>query len=101
MVFAPIPHKSAPRRRSAALPTLLVLATAAAFALSTPALAAEGKAGSNEALLVGQIVLLITVGRLLGEAMLRLGQPAVMGQLLAGILLGPSVLGLLWPDAQH
>ena len=31
--------------------------------------------------------------------MQRLGQPAVMGQLLGGILLGPSVLGLIWPDA--
>ena len=24
-----------------------------------------------------------------------------MGQLIAGILLGPSVLGLIWPDLQH
>ncbi|WP_245442922.1 cation:proton antiporter [Methylobacterium terrae] len=51
-------------------------------------------------MLVVQIVLLLTVGRLLGEAMLRIGQPAVMGQLLAGILLGPSFLGAVWPDAQ-
>ncbi len=41
------------------------------------------------------------VGRLLGEAMQRIGQPSVMGMLLAGILLGPSVLGALWPDVQH
>ncbi|HET8546204.1 MAG TPA: cation:proton antiporter, partial [Pseudolabrys sp.] len=40
------------------------------------------------------------VGRLLGEVMLRLRQPAVMGQLIAGLLLGPSFLGLLIPDAQ-
>jgi len=40
-------------------------------------------------------------GRLLGEAMLRIGQPAVMGQLLAGVILGPSLLGLVWPDLQH
>src|SRR5260221_7711838 len=33
--------------------------------------------------------------------MQRIGQPAVMGQLIAGILLGPSVLGALWPDLQH
>ena len=31
----------------------------------------------------------------------RIGQPSVMGQLLAGILLGPSVLGWLYPDFQH
>ena len=41
------------------------------------------------------------VGRLLGEAMLRMRQPAVMGQLIAGLLLGPSVLGALFPDVQH
>jgi Kef-type K+ transport system membrane component KefB len=33
--------------------------------------------------------------------MQRLGHPAVMGQLLAGVLLGPSVFGVLWPAAQH
>jgi Kef-type K+ transport system membrane component KefB len=29
----------------------------------------------------------------MGELMQRVGQPPVMGQLIAGILLGPSVLG--------
>lgn len=79
----------------------LFLQGLAAFLLVVPAWAAEGKAGPSEGALIGQIVLLIIVGRLLGEGMLRVGQPAVMGQLLAGILLGPSVLGMLWPDAQH
>src|SRR3954464_310068 len=37
----------------------------------------------------------------MGEAMQRIGQPAVMGQLLAGLLLGPSILGALWPEAQQ
>ena len=37
----------------------------------------------------------------MGEAAQRLGQPAVMGQLIGGLLLGPSVLGLIWPAAQH
>jgi Kef-type K+ transport system membrane component KefB len=31
----------------------------------------------------------------------RLGQPAVIGPLVAGILLGPSLFGLVWPAAQH
>lgn len=56
---------------------------------------------SSEALFIAQIVLLLLVGRLLGEVMQRIGQPAVMGQLLAGVMLGPSVFGLLWPEAQH
>ena len=33
--------------------------------------------------------------KLLGELAERLGQPAVLGELLAGVLLGPSVLGLV------
>src|SRR5262249_29341110 len=78
-----------------------VVAALIGTALASPAAAAEAKAGGHEALLIGQIVLLVVAGRLFGEVMLRLGQPAVMGQLLAGILLGPSVLGALWPDAQH
>ena len=43
--------------------------------------------------------MLLFVGRLFGEIMLRLKQPAVVGQLLAGIVLGPSVLGVLLPHA--
>ena len=54
----------------------------------------------SEALFLAQIVLLLLVGRLMGEAMQRIGQPAVIGQLIAGILLGPSVFGALWPAAQ-
>ena len=41
------------------------------------------------------------VGRLLGKAMNRIGQPSIMGMLLGGILLGPSALGALLPDLQH
>jgi Kef-type K+ transport system membrane component KefB/nucleotide-binding universal stress UspA family protein len=57
--------------------------------------------GPSEALFIAQLVVLLLVGRLLGEAMQRIGQPAVMGQLLAGVLLGPSVFGIVWPAAQH
>ena len=65
------------------------------------ALAAEGGRAPSETLFLVQLVVLMLAGRLLGEAMLRIGQPAVMGQLLAGIVLGPSVFGLLAPDLQH
>jgi Kef-type K+ transport system membrane component KefB/nucleotide-binding universal stress UspA family protein len=84
----------------------LLLCAAAAFALTTgEAIAADGGAraggGSPEVVFLAQLVVLMLVGRLLGEVMIRIGQPSVMGQLLAGVLLGPSVLGLIWPQLQH
>jgi Kef-type K+ transport system membrane component KefB/nucleotide-binding universal stress UspA family protein len=66
-----------------------------------PAYAAEISKGPSEAVFIAQLILLMVVGRLLGELMLRIGQPAVMGQLIAGILIGPSFLGVVWPDLQH
>ena len=57
--------------------------------------------GRAEGLLVAEILLLLVVGALLGEGMQRIGQPALMGALLAGIVLGPSLFGWLWPQAQH
>lgn len=56
---------------------------------------------SGSTTFLAAIVVILLASRLLGEVAQRLGQPPVIGQLLAGILLGPSVLGLLWPDAQH
>jgi Kef-type K+ transport system membrane component KefB/nucleotide-binding universal stress UspA family protein len=74
----------------------------AMLALAGPAWAAVGGRGEpSELLFVVELMLLMLVGRLLGEAMLRMKQPAVMGQLIAGLLLGPSVLGALFPDLQH
>ncbi|MBI4951917.1 MAG: cation:proton antiporter [Myxococcales bacterium] len=46
------------------------------------------------------IAALLGTARLLGELARRLHQPAVLGELLAGVLLGPTVLGALAPDAQ-
>ncbi|MCW5768887.1 MAG: cation:proton antiporter [Phycisphaeraceae bacterium] len=50
-------------------------------------------------LLVALGVLLGTA-RLLGEVARKLRQPAVIGELFAGILLGPTILGAVWPSAQ-
>jgi Kef-type K+ transport system membrane component KefB/nucleotide-binding universal stress UspA family protein len=57
--------------------------------------------GPSILLFVAQLAVLMLVGRLIGEAMLRVKQPAVMGQLVAGLVLGPSLLGALWPEFQH
>lgn len=49
--------------------------------------------GASAAIFLSQIMVLLVVGRLLGELLSRWGQPPVMGQLLAGVVLGPSFLG--------
>jgi K+:H+ antiporter len=68
---------------------------------ATPTFAAEGARGPSEFIFVAQLALLMLVGRLLGEVMIRFKQPGVMGQLIAGLVLGPSLLGALFPDWQH
>src|SRR6516165_1896369 len=66
------------------------------------ACAAEGsQAGASDVIFLAQLITLMLVGRLLGEVMNRIGQPSVMGMLLGGIVLGPSVLGVVWPALQH
>jgi Kef-type K+ transport system membrane component KefB/nucleotide-binding universal stress UspA family protein len=68
----------------------------------TAADAATGDSGSpSEVIFLCQITALVLLGRGLGEIMHRIGQPAVTGQLIAGLLLGPTVFGTLWPDAQR
>ena len=44
-----------------------------------------------------QVAILLAVARGLGEICQRLNQPSVVGEILAGVLLGPSVLGALAP----
>ncbi|MBV9076882.1 MAG: potassium transporter, partial [Methylobacteriaceae bacterium] len=61
----------------------------AAWPTAAYAAGSGGEAGPSEVVFLAQIVVLVAAGRLLGEAMQRLGQPSVMGQLLAGIFLGP------------
>jgi nucleotide-binding universal stress UspA family protein len=81
------------------------LAVLTLFSAFDPALAAAagatGPVSSSETIFVVQIGLLLLVGRIMGEAAQRIGQPAVIGQLIGGLLLGPSVFGALWPSAQH
>src|SRR5579863_5206713 len=50
-------------------------------------------------MLLMQVTLILGVSRVLAELMKRIGQPPVLGELMAGVLLGPSLLGWLWPSA--
>jgi Kef-type K+ transport system membrane component KefB/nucleotide-binding universal stress UspA family protein len=79
---------------------LFVLVVPCALA-ATPTFAAEGARAPSELIFIAQLALLMLVGRLLGEVMIRWKQPGVMGQLIAGLVLGPSLLGALFPDWQH
>lgn len=51
--------------------------------------------GALTAAVIGAIAIVCLVTRLLGNAARKLGQPAVIGWIVAGILLGPSLLGRL------
>ena len=45
--------------------------------------------------LLGILAIILAAARLLGSAARAIGQPAVLGELLAGVVLGASVLGLI------
>lgn len=50
------------------------------------------------ALFLFQLFLLLSAALTLGSLLRKLGQAAVVGEILAGVLLGPSILGALAPD---
>ncbi len=48
-------------------------------------------------LLLVQVALILALSRVIGSLFQRLNQPQVVGEMLAGIMLGPSLLGWLAP----
>ena len=48
-----------------------------------------------------EFITLLGVARILGELARRLNQPQVIGELLAGIIIGPSLFGSVFPQAFH
>jgi Kef-type K+ transport system membrane component KefB len=48
-----------------------------------------------------QLILIIGCARAAGALFKRIGQPQVCGEIAAGLILGPSVFGSLWPHAQR
>jgi K+:H+ antiporter len=74
--------------------------------LSAPAPAAVASAAPSSTSAAPDTVLhlllalaaVVVIGRLLGFALRSVGQPPVIGEVVAGILLGPSLLGRLAPE---
>jgi Kef-type K+ transport system membrane component KefB len=50
------------------------------------------------AILLAQIITIILVARFFGWLFRKIGQPSVIGEIIAGIALGPSLLGLYFPE---
>lgn len=58
-----------------------------------------GKLSHSEVIhLLVQLSILLLMGRLLSEVARKFRQPAVIGEIVAGILLGPTVLGMINPE---
>ncbi|MEI6871873.1 MAG: cation:proton antiporter, partial [Verrucomicrobiota bacterium] len=47
-----------------------------------------------------QLAVILLFCRVVGAVAARFGQPQVVAEMIAGVLLGPSLFGLLWPEAQ-
>ncbi len=62
-------------------------------------LAAASLSPADITRLMVALAVLLGISRLLGELARRFKQPAVLGEILAGVLLGPTVLGYFSPEA--
>src|ERR1700681_2374740 len=51
-------------------------------------------------ILLLQVIVIVAAARVLGALFHKIGQPPVIGEMVAGILLGPSLLGLVAPGVQ-
>ncbi|MEW6158019.1 MAG: cation:proton antiporter [Verrucomicrobiota bacterium] len=47
-----------------------------------------------------QMFFILAICRIVGIAARRIGQPQVVGEMIAGVLMGPSLFGLFWPELQ-
>jgi Kef-type K+ transport system membrane component KefB len=67
-------------------------------ATASPAAPTQQSEGTTPlATLLTQIVVVVTAARLCGRLAARISQPKVIGEIVAGILLGPSLLGSVAP----
>ena len=67
-----------------------------AFGIFTDIL--HGNVTSTFGLLLLQVIVILIFARFVAWLFTKMGQPSVIGEILAGIILGPSVVGWLWPE---
>lgn len=53
----------------------------------------------SETILIAQLAVIVAAAQVVGRIFRAIGQPQVIGEMLAGILLGPSLLGWIAPGA--
>ena len=90
------------------LPSLAIVAllrVGAALPVPTSFVPPSRSAGTGSsfdlALLAAQLVVIVAAARLCGAIATRVGQPRVVGEMAAGLLLGPSVLGRVAPALSY
>lgn len=87
---------------------IVVLPMAGGLALlllnSRPAVRPSAASGVHDDLigvLLITVPIVLVIAHLCGVIVHRLGQPRVIGEMIGGVLLGPSVLGAIFPAVQH
>lgn len=80
--------------------TLVVPAAALLFVQEHAEAAAAAEHGMTVPEFLFLLVAILVTAKVLGELAERVGQPAVLGELLAGVVLGVSVLGVLDPTTE-
>jgi len=66
-----------------------------------PAVVSQPGMGATVPLLLAQVIVVLVDARVVGLIVRRIGQPQVVGEMLAGIALGPSVLGTYAPSVSN
>lgn len=69
--------------------------------IGVPHAAGAGNAAELPAQVLMALAAILVTARLAGAAARRVGQPSVVGEILAGLALGPSLLGLFPGDLTH
>jgi len=66
--------------------------------ISSTVFAASGAGTLDLGRVLLELALILAAAKLIGELAEKIGTPAVLGEILAGVLIGPSVLGLVEPS---